>query len=232
MKATREELAAFADGELDESRAAEVAALVDADPGLATEVERHRTLKAMLSGHYAPIAAEPVPDRFAAMLGEKEQSGVVNFAAAKENREERRRLPRWGWVAGPALAASLAIAVFLPRGGDDASPYADAQLASVLDETLVANQTDGAETRILLSFRDGGGRFCRAFSGSEAGGIACREDAGWKLEALGEGSGAAGTDYRMAKADDADILARAQDMAAGGALGAEEEAEARDAGWR
>ncbi len=232
MSVTAEELAAFADGQLDAAREAEVAALVAADPTLAEEVERHRSLKGMLAGHYAPIAEEPVPDRFAQMLAPKQEADVVSFAEAKERREERRRIPRWGWVAGPALAASLAIAVFLPRGGEEVSPYADTQLAAVLDDTLVSEQSADAETRVLLSFEDENGRYCRAFSGGEGGGIACREDAGWKLEAVGEGSEAASTDYRMAGADDGDILAKAQDMAVGGALDAAGEARAREAGWR
>ncbi|MGE5953144.1 MAG: anti-sigma factor family protein [Qipengyuania vulgaris] len=232
MSVTREELAAFADGQLDAAREAEVAALVATDSALAEEVERHRSLKAMLAGHYAPIAEEPVPGRFAEMLAPKQKAEVVSFAAAKERHEERRRIPRWGWVAGSALAASLAIAVFLPRGADEVSPYADAQLAAVLDDTLVAEQSGDVGTRVLLSFQDDSGRYCRAFSGGEGGGIACREDAGWKLEAVGKGSEAAATDYRMAGADDGDILARAQEMASGGALDAAGEARAREAGWR
>lgn len=232
MTVSREELAAFADGELSPARAAEIAAAVAADPALAQQVEAHRSLKSMLSGHYAPIADQPVPDRLAAMLESPREAEVVDFAAARERRDERRRIPRWTWIAGPALAASLALAVILPRGGDQPSPYADAQLARVLDDTLVASQPQQADTRVLLSFRDGADRYCRAFTGTAGGGIACRDAEGWKLEALGKGSEASASDYRMAGAGDAEILARAQDMAAGPALDAADEAAARAAGWR
>lgn len=232
MGITREEIAAFADGQLEAEREAEIAKAVAADPALAEEVAKHRALKAMLQGHFAPIAEEPVPDRLASMLRPETQAEVVDFASARQKREERRRLPHWGWVAGPALAASLAIAVFLPRGGDTQEGYADAQLASVLDQTLVADQQRDADTRILLSFRNDEAEFCRAFSASEGAGIACRDEAGWKLEALGEGSEAAETDYRMAGAGDGEIMAIAQELAAGPALDAEGEAAAREAGWR
>ena len=236
MSITREELAAFADGQLPGRREAEVAAAVAADPALMDEVANHRALKAMLKDHFEPIAEEPVPERLAAMLqptgGTEAPAEVVDFAAAKERRDERRKMPRWGWIAGPALAASLAIAVFLPRGSEVPEGYADAELASALDRALVAEQQRDADTRILLSFRNDDAEFCRAFSGSEGGGIACRDETGWKLEALGEGSEVAGTEYRMAGAGDGEILAIAQELAAGPALDAEAEAAARKAGWR
>lgn len=232
MTVTREELAAFADGELTGERAARVAAAVAADPALAGEVEAHRALRARLADHYAPVATAPVPDRLAALLTPPPEADVVDFAEAKERREARRTVPRWGWIVGPALAASLALVLLVPGSGDDAAPYADPQLATVLDSRLVAEQAPGADTRVLLSFRAQGGEFCRVFSGEGRGGIACRDGEGWRLEALGEGSAGAATDYRMAGASDAALLSRAQDMAQGPALDAEAEAEAKANGWR
>jgi anti-sigma factor RsiW len=61
MSVTREELAAFADGELEPARAAEVAALVEGDPALAAQVQAHRALKERLGGPFAPILAATVP---------------------------------------------------------------------------------------------------------------------------------------------------------------------------
>ena len=110
--------------------------------------------------------------------------------------------------------------------------YADAQLAGALDSQLVAEQPAGADTRILLSFQNREGDFCRAFSGASGSGIACRDAQGWKLEALGEGAAGARTEYRMAGADAGAIMARAQSMADGPALDAEAEAEARATGWQ
>ncbi|MEL7720532.1 hypothetical protein AAG598_10850 [Citromicrobium bathyomarinum] len=102
----------------------------------------------------------------------------------------------------------------------------------MLDERLVASQSQTVETRVLLSFRGEEGRYCRAFSGSAGSGIACRDDEGWKLEAVGNDSEGASTDYRMAGAGDSEILALAQEMAAGPALDAEGEKAARAQGWR
>ncbi len=76
---------------------------------------------------------------------------------------------------------------------------------------------------------------CRAWverHRTAGGGIACRDDEGWKLEAVGNDSEGASTDYRMAGAGDSEILALAQEMAAGPALDAEGEKAARAQGWR
>jgi hypothetical protein len=235
MTISRDELAAYADGELTGDRAREIEAAIAADPALMRDLERHRSLKAQLCAHFDPIAAEPVPEALAALLGSASEAppgNVVGFAEARERIAEKRRLPRWSWVAGPALAASLALVVLVPRGGDEREGYADAQLAGLLDQRLVAQQAPGADTRVLLSFRDRAGTYCRAFSGNDGGGIACRDDQGWKLETVGAGSQASESDYRMAGAGDAAILTRAQAMAEGPALDGEQEAEARARGWR
>ena len=228
MTVTREELAAFADGELDPAREAEVAAAVAADPALAAQVEAHRALRARLGAHFAPVFEAPVPDRLASLL--RPEPRVVDFAAAREKRERARGLPRWTWFAGPALAASLALAVLLPRGADDG--YASGDLAETLDGQLVAAQSSGAPTRILLSFRDGSGAYCRAFAGEAQSGIACRDDAGWRLIEEAAGSEAQDSEFRMAGNPAAEVLERAQAMAAGPALDGVQEQAAKARGWR
>jgi hypothetical protein len=229
MSVTREELAAFADGQLDEPRRSEVAAAVAADPALAAEVERHRALKDKLAAHFAPILDQPVPERLSALLGGAEPK-VADLTAARQ-RKAARGIPRWGWIVAPALAASLALAVFLPRGGTPEG-YAGPQLAAALDEQLVATQASNAPTRILLSFRDDGGQFCRAFAGNAQSGIACKDATGWRLQAAGAGSATQQGDYRMAGSSAAGLMALAQDMAAGPALTASEEQDAKARGWR
>jgi hypothetical protein len=229
MTVTREELAAFADGELDAARAADVAAAVAADPSLQAEVDAHRALKARLGAHFTPIHDAPVPHRLSALL-ESHTDTIVSFAAARERRERARTLPRWTWFAGPALAASLALAILLPRGASDG--YAQGPLAEALDGQLVAAQDTGAATRILLSFRDDAGGYCRAFAGTAQSGIACRDDEGWRLRYEGPGAPAEVGDYRMAGTPATKVLERAQAMASGPALDAEEERAARARGWR
>ena len=229
MTVSREELAAWADGELGGARADEIEAAVAADPALAGQLATHRALKARLAGHFAPILGEPVPERLARVLTPK--ADVVDFVAVRERRQEARSLPHWTWIAAPALAASLVLAVFMPRGGSDAS-YATGQLADALDSQLVATQPGNAPTRILLSFRDQGGAYCRAFAGVERSGVACRDATGWRLRALGRGQAGPSSEYRQAGSDSAGVLAAAQDLAAGPALGPDEEKAAKARGWR
>lgn len=231
MNVTPEELAAFADGELGEPRQGEIAAAVAADPALAAEIARHRALKERLSAHFAPILHEPVPEKLTALLPGGREAQVVDLATARQRRAARR-IPRWGWIAGPALAASLALAVFLPRGGSVPDGYAGGKLADALDSQLVASQASDAPTRVLLSFRNGGGQVCRAFTDSAQSGIACRDANGWRLAATGAAATARQGDYQMAGSDAADLMAKVQTMAAGPALSAEQERAARSHGWR
>jgi len=228
MSVTREELAAFADGELEPARQAEVAAAVAADPALAAQLDAHRALRERLGAHFAPVFEAPVPERLSSLLRPEPQ--VIDFGAAREKRERARTLPRWTWFAGPALAASLALAVLMPRGTNDG--YASGDLAETLDDQLVAAQAADAPTRILLSFRDEDGVFCRAFAGEAQSGIACRDDAGWRLIEEAAGAEAQGSEYRMAGNPAAEVLERAQAMAAGPALDGAQEEAAKVRGWR
>ncbi len=226
---SKEELAAWADGQIDGSRADEIADIVEADPGLIAEVRAHYALKDKLAAHFAPIADAPVPDRLTALLNKQQEAEVVDFAAARVQREEKRRIPRWTYFTGPALAATLALAVFLPRGAETLAD-SDPALAMALDSQLVADQDTGGETRVLLSFVNDQDQYCRAFSQPERTGIACRDDSGWALQLEVAGNRQPGTEFRQAGA--AEILAAAQDMATGPALTAEQEAAAREAGWQ
>jgi len=229
MSVTPEELAAFADGELAEPRRSQVAAEVAQDETLAAEVERHRALKAKLGAHFAALLDAPVPERLTDLLGG--EGKIADLTTARQRRATGLRVPRWGWIAGPALAASLALAVILPGGGSPEG-YAETELAAVLDQRLVAEQAADEDVRVLLSFRDEAGAYCRAFAGEAQSGIACRDEAGWKLQLEGEGAASQGTEYRTAGADAAQIMARAQEMAAGPALEAAGERAARASGWR
>ena len=230
MNPSREELAAFADGELDDTRRAAVAAAIAADPQLAAQVSAHRSLRDRLSSHFEPIMAAPLPERLARPLDRAD--AVVNLADVRAKREANgsRSFPRWGWVVGPALAASLALALFMPRQGQ--GELVQGELAAVLDQQLVSAQAADAPQRILLSFRNRAGEYCRAFTSREQGGIACREANGWRLERTGTGAKVEKREYRMAGNSSAELLEQAQAMAAGAALDAAEESSARKSGWR
>lgn len=230
MSISENQLAAFADGELEGAERERVARAVAADPLLMAKAEQHRQLRQQLSSHFAQVLDQPLPETLTSAL--QPADNVVDMAGPRARLGKARSIPVWGWAAGSALAASLVLAVFLPRAGDGQVGYAGSTLASALDNQLVATQTAAAETRILLSFRDAGGEYCRAFASTDASGIACRDNSGWRLVDQQGGVMASGTDYRTAGNPVADLLARAQEMAAGGALDSSGERAAREAGWQ
>jgi hypothetical protein len=229
MNVTREEIAAFADGQLAEPRLSEVAAAVATDPWLTEEVARHRALKDKLVAHFAPILDAPLPKRLTAPLGHAEPK-VVDLTAARQ-KLVARGIPRWGWIVAPALAASLALAVFL-QSGVVPQAYASPQLALSLDRQLIATQGNDVSTRILLSFRNDEGQFCRAFSGQTQSGIACKDATGWRLRATAVGGARKQSEYQMAASTAASLMAKVETMAVGPALSAEEEQAAKAKGWR
>lgn len=237
MSVTEDMLAAYADGELGSAEQAKVEAAIAANPALARKVQAHRALRASLSAHYAPIAEEAVPPGLAALLVKPTQSGgandaeVVSLAAARQKRGLAPAVRRWAPIAGPALAASLVLAIVQPWQASTPDGYAQGELAAALETQLTATQPDEAGTRILLTFAREGGDLCRAWKRANAGGIACRDDTGWAIAqqfALGD---VQGTEFRQAGSE-ADLLAAAQDMAAGDALDAAQERAARARGWK
>lgn len=237
MTITPERLAAFADGELPEAEARIVETQVAQDADLARQVASHRALRQRLSAHFSPILNAPLPDHLVAQLASPDPQ-VVDFATARERRDSRRSIPRWVWIAGPALAASLILAVALPGQdkGDtmlvEGRAYAAGPLAEALDSHLSENQPASTQTRILLSFKDSAGVYCRGFSGEAQAGIACRDQNGWQLRKLIGGAQGGGGDYRQAGSQDAELMSLAQDMAPEGALDANEEQMAKAHGWQ
>jgi len=237
MRVTEELLAAYADGELDAAEQAEVEAAIANDPALGRKVAVHRALKATLAEHYAPIAHEVVPPGLAALLATPAQdtgggaAQVVSLAAARQKRGLPTAVRRWAPLFGPAIAASLILAIVQPWQAGTPEGYAGGDLASALDTQLAATQADQTGTRILLSFARENGDLCRAWRGVDNGGIACRDDTGWKIERQFALGAAQGTEFRQAGSV-TDLLAAAQDMAAGKALDAERERAARARGWK
>ena len=229
MTITPEQLAAFADGELDDLTAVRVRRAVDADPALAAELARLAGLRNMLAARFDPVLTDPVPARLTKPI--EDAAKVVNLNDVRAARQTLWQRPQFRFAAGSAIAASLVIAVLVGGRGGTPNGYADSQLAAALDGTL-SGQTAPDGTKLLLSFRDVGGSACRGYAGNSASGIACRDGQGWKLKVIGRPGVASTTQYQQAGSADAAIMAAAQDMAAGPAFDANAEAAARKADWQ
>lgn len=223
-------LIAWVDGELDEVTRRRVDRAVAEDPALAERLALHRRLRERVSGHYAPIEAEPVPAAMASLL---ENSGkVVPFA-----RPSASRWRNWGMVG--AVAASMVLGLGIghlsrapsgPIAVQDGTLVAQGPLASALDSQLASAQQDAA-IRIGLSFRRKGGGWCRSFAGDAVAGVACRGERGWQVQQLLPGSDPGGA-YRQASSADIRVMATVDALMEGAPADAAQEAAAREKGWR
>ena len=226
MTVTEEMLIAYLDGELDAEHAAAVETALAADPALSERAVRHRALADRVRGAFAPVAAEPVPERLSAMLG-RNDTKVVDLAA--------RRARRVTWQAWGALAASVAaglvVGLAIPRGspvlGDQMA--ARGELAQALEERASGR---GQAMEIGLTFKDHAGRYCRTFAGDGVSGLACREKEAWKVELAVRQPKASETEYRTAASvTAAPVLNMVDQLIAGEPLDAEQEAAARASNW-
>ncbi len=228
-----ETVRAFVDGELDDLTAARISREAETDDQLAAAIAAERALRDTLGAHFDRVLAEPIPERLTAPIDDARK--VTSLDEARNRRFGfNSRTFRW---AGPAIAAALVLALVIPamQGGQTEThnglSFASNDLAQALDSQLVADQQQGGETRVLLSFADAEGTLCRGFARADLSGIACREDGGWHLRVQRDGVDVSANDYRQAGSVDAAIMAAAQDMAAGPALDAEQERAARARNW-
>ena len=229
MTITPEQLAAYADGELDDLTAARVRRAVEADPALASELAQQAALRTMLAARFNPVLAQPVPERLMASI--EAAAKVVSLSDVRAARQSLWQRPQFRFAAGSAIAATLVIAVLVGRPASAPTGYADGQLAAALDG-VSSGQTGPDGTKLLLSFRTDNGTACRGFAGKSVSGIACHDERGWKLETAGAASPQQTAQYQQAGSADAAIMAAAQDLAAGPALDAAAEQAARAAGWK
>lgn len=136
MTVTPEQLAAYADGELEGEEAARVVLAVAASVELMQLVQRHRELHKRIGAEFAPILEQEVPPRLAALLHpprdgrhrrprEEPEAGALRRRSRQAHAQRVRYMPRRrrlhpAWLLAPVLAAGIALAGFLPPGNDGA----------------------------------------------------------------------------------------------------------------
>ncbi len=222
---------AWLDGELEPAEAAEVAALVAADPALQRKADAHRALAGRLSAAFDPIAAAPLPDALADAIrpGEAE---VIDLAARREARSPIAARMQWA-----AMAATLAIGIVAgsmigsspsgPIGREDGQLVASGDLEAALYTRLAsAPADDGA--RIGLTFRDAAGDLCRSFTDDGAAGLACHQGGDWRLRGLFQAGEGQQAEFRMAAGADPRLAELVEATMAGEPLDAAGERKALD----
>lgn len=227
-----EMLMAYVDGELDLVSAKRVEKAAANDPQLAAEITRHRALRDRLRREFDPLASAAPPEAMVALLRDS--------AKVTDLHPERRKCAPWlRWAtAGGAVAAALALGIVIGQSVPGADGFgtrggalvARGETAAALDAQLAAASPD-AGTRILLSFRNAEGRYCRAFETRAQAAIACREGGDWQVRSLRAVDAAQATEYRQAGSESAALMADAQEMMAGEPLDAAAERAAIAGKW-
>lgn len=242
---TDEDLMAWVDGELPAPEAARVAAAVAADATLSARAARLRHLNQQLHHAFAATLDEPVPEPLAALA--RGNTAAVAPASARVIPLASRRRVNWAQWGGLAAGVALVVAL-LPQWRTQADHPADTvtaqadgrllargPLADALERGLAGDaRPDG--TRLLLSFRDRAGQFCRSFAAPVGRGLACRAGGQWQVVVLTAPAPTAASAtppaLRLASGEfPAEVLAAVEQRMAGLALDAPQERAARDAGW-
>jgi hypothetical protein len=243
MTVTDEELMAYVDGELDAARCESLRQAIAASADLSRRVAEQQALRDRLSRAFDPALDEPVPSRLTRLVS---RARVVDFASAARPRPSRNV-----WLSGLALAAGIVLGIalgpaLLQLSGErpdivasGADVAAGGALADALSRQLASEQSASDPIRLGVSFRATSGAYCRTFisrrgDGALAG-MACRQGAAWRIEALQFVSIVSGdaNRYRQAATSLPPLILRAaEESMACDALDAVGEAEARDQNWK
>jgi surface antigen len=206
-KLDEETLMAYADGELDPGRAAEVEALLAEDAEARATVQMFRDTAARMRGAFDPILREPVPARLLATVN-RPPSGKVRDIRLARRGALSRFLPQTAWARAAAVALVVgAGAGYLTAQRQPGTLEPSARVAAtdhLLNEALETTPSGALFTRgereggiernimPLLTFRDANSRYCREFEstlqapdGQQVSyGVACRERGVWQPQAL------------------------------------------------
>jgi hypothetical protein len=249
VKYDDETLMAYADGELDEARRAEISAAVEHDPELARRVARHRALRAGIAGAYSSVLDQPVPEHLHAAARAPSENQAAPVSRSRGNvvqfpvRGSRAPGAPWRAREWTAMAASLVLGGLIVwqlgerNAGDITSKggalVASGELAKALNSQLASNQAEDAAVRIGLSFKTKDGNYCRSFVSrtSAAAGLACRGDADWQVAFTEAVDPEAGGVRQAASELTPALLQAVQARIDGEALDGAGEQAARDAGW-
>ena len=236
-------LLAYADGELGPGERLEVERALGTDPALAARLAAHRTLAARLSMAMQGELTEPVPERLVQVARTAPAGSASLSRIGPRNPGSGSLLPRWSALAASFAFGAIGAALWLKStdhslmGVQHGRLSARGELAQVLTDQL-AGANAGARTQVGISFRDKQGQYCRTFTirdGAGTAGLACRDAAGWSVQAvapLGESENN-GAGLRMAASSmPKEIVEAVDNRIVGEALDGAGEKRAQAQGWR
>jgi hypothetical protein len=243
-----ETLMAYVDGEVDARLRAEIDTAIANDPALARRVEHQRALRAKVTGAFANVLDQPLPDRLmraargaAAAESSTNRGNVLQFPA----RPSRPPAAPWRAREWAAMAASLLLGAFIswkvivPEEGGPImagrdSLVAHGALARALDAQLASEQQGDEAVLIGLTFRAKDGNYCRSFElhATRTAGLACHDGAEWKVTTTDATASTSGQMQQAGSPLSPAILRAIEARVEGTALDAEAERSAQEAGWK
>ena len=257
-------LMAYADGELNAPEKAadrtKVEAAMKTNPDVARRVEKHKALRAKLSGTFNRVLTEPVPERLltAVRSTPRKQATITDLSQARAARAEssassqdtlRNTRSVWSWPQWGAIAASLVIGAVVghlalkspelgPIVSRDGHLVAQAGLAEALSTQLASTQSAVAPVQIGTSFKSKSGDYCRTFvvrEGDAVGGLACHSGNTWNVRTLArvDAAGGAAGGFRTAGSEmPAAVRASVEEQIVGDPLDSGGEAQAQKQDWK
>lgn len=232
-----EKLMAYVDGELPADERERIRAAIAQDESLQKAVAGEELLRRKLAELHSPVLEEDVPGRLTHLL-ESRQGSLPPLRGSSLAKSGPGAPTRW-WKNVTAIAASLVLGLFLGQAlsdpaGDESGPVAavaQGQLAKALETQLASSQTPADPVQIGATFIGRGGHPCRTYETSASAGLACRSGGEWRLKLIAPGAGTPSTEYQQAGSSAELVMRSAQELLAEGPMGAEQERQARDAGW-
>jgi hypothetical protein len=246
MGITDQLLMAYVDGELSPDLAALILSRMESEPDLLERLEQHQRLRSQLSAAYGPVMGEPLPPDLAALLAREGVRVGASRAKAAPGFIFRTFDSSWPMWAAAAAAAVVGVGVSQalhmndPLALSGGRIVASGALARSLEHNLAADATGpGAKAgaKIMASFEDRTGRYCRVFeaaAGGRQGGVACKNDGRWAVVALANTPGSEPEgDYRQAaSAMPASVVAAVEELQPSSVLTPDQERQARTRQWQ
>jgi hypothetical protein len=243
MTVSDEELMAYVDGELDAARSESLRQEIAANADLRRRVAEQQALRERLRHAFDRTLEEPVPARLTEL--------TVRARVVELGSSTRRRPTRVAWLSGLALAAGIVLGIALGPAlvklareqpdviANGANVAAGGALADALSRRLASEPSASDPIRLGVSFVANSGEYCRTFISQHGdgalAGLACRQGAEWRIDALQSAPIVAGDSagYRQAATSLPPLVRQAAEASmAGDALDARGEAAARDRQWR
>lgn len=234
-------LMAFVDGELSAAERATVEAAMAADPSLRARADAFRMARSAARDAF-PIAPDPRDAALAALIAGSGKAAAPGMAERLRGWFGGLSMPQvatWGALATACFAAGIAVGVLGPSDDtgfalDRQGGIADAELVKVLDQRAAADGADAQGRAVGLTFRASDGRWCRSFQSADDGvaGLACRQDKGWRAEAVAPFAASAGEIRTASSETPPAVLAAVDALIDGDTLDAAAEQDAIRNRWR